>query len=75
MDLALNNLQRLICHNIQTTNQPSVNMLTDDSLVKFLMGIVIHNSLNIPPYTQQDLLWMKSTSRLQVFSIGPPNIV
>ena len=27
MDLALNNLQRLICHKTQTTNQPTLNFL------------------------------------------------
>ena len=26
MDLVLNNLQRLICHKTQTTNQPTVSM-------------------------------------------------
>ena len=29
MDLALNNLQRLICHKIQPTNQPTNDCFTD----------------------------------------------
>ena len=40
MDLALNNLQRLTCHNNQTTN----NLLTD--LAYFLNDVVI-SSINI----------------------------
>ena len=34
MDLALNNLQRLICHKTQTTNQPrtKIEMLSDNTI-------------------------------------------
>ena len=34
MDLALNNLQRLICHKTQTTNQPTIQVKVNNCLKK-----------------------------------------
>ena len=39
MDLALNNLQRLICHKIQPTNQPTNQPRTDTVLLVELVRI------------------------------------
>ena len=43
MDLALNNLQRLICHKIQPTNQDRCEVFSQDSaLIETLAGGSIH---------------------------------
>ena len=36
MDLALNNLQRLICHKTQTTNQPLIETESRANSMEFL---------------------------------------
>ena len=41
MDLALNNLQRLICHKTQTTNQPLMYPLENSSVNVEEVDIVI----------------------------------
>ena len=43
MDLALNNLQRLICHKNQSTNPP-----TNQSFCRLSLGLVICLYLQIP---------------------------
>ena len=42
MDLALNNLQRLICRKIQTTNQPTNDHATSQTLHKNALSVRVH---------------------------------
>ena len=62
LDFMLNNLQRLICHKTQTTNQPIIQLLAVnfycDSLVRFHKG-GIDNASGRPPDSQHKFLFMQ----------------
>ena len=55
MDLALNNLQRLICHETQTTNQPS-SFVSSSSLTPFFLLSFIFFFLSLTPKFPSSLL-------------------
>ena len=55
MDLALNNLQRLICHKTQTTKQPTVNLIFGDKMENF--GIYVLNFLSQKYFSYKNSLF------------------
>ena len=51
MDLALNNLQRLICHKTQTTNQPEKNTNQEELIIHFTNTLINIANKTIPKTT------------------------
>ena len=75
MDLALNNLQRSICHKTQATNQPT-NQSTNQNISglqwgKFLVSKHDFGTVNIEAYAN----WTKVLSTLKMVSLENANSV
>ena len=62
MDLALNNLQRLICHKIQTTNQP-----TNQPVYPFWIDLTSYSSARVsqPAYSKPTGQYIFEADELQ----------
>ena len=65
MDLALNNLQRLICHKTQETNQP-INQPTNQllCLLQAVADIGLHMNAN-----KTEFMWFKEEAALRMANL------